>query len=208
MARNKNGAVASKSAKRGRKSKAESMTGAAASRVETRSAGELDLQQAIVDDGDFDLHFRAAKNAKDRMKTAKNLYDGCCKAAKKVSVELLAAVKLALKMEDQDDEDIRAALRVMGYVLKKTNQPVQISLHDILAGDVNDAAYKRGKDDALNGKGCHCPYPDGSDLADNYNTGWRNGIGVNLGLTQAQMAADAGNGGVGHNSGESPSHLA
>lgn len=188
MARNKASGKAKAGKGRGRKSRAEDATGAKEATVEVRK-GELELKPVEINDGDFDLHLRAMKSAVERQKTAKNLYDGCCKAAKKVSEHLLNSVKLAIKYEGMDIEDIKADLTVKGYVLKKTGSPVQITLHDVLAGDVNKAAYERGKNDALNGRGCKPPYPEGSDLAEEYNTGWRNGIGSNLGLTEAETEA-------------------
>lgn len=154
----------------------------------------LDLQQIEIDDADFDMHFRALKSAKEKMATAKNLYDGCCKAAKKVSEELLNAVKRAIKFEGMDAADIKRQLEIDGYVLKRTGSPVQLTIHDSLAGDVEDAAYKRGKDDAANGRGCKSPYPDGTELDTAYKTGWRNGIGGSLGLSEAETE-EAVNGG-------------
>lgn len=159
---------------KGRRSKAENMTGAKDAAVEVRKAGELDLQQIVIDDGDFDLHFRAMKSAKERMKTAKNLYDGCAKAAKKVSADLLDAVKQALKLEGMDPADVKRELEVRGYALKRVGCPVQLSVHDTLAGDVNDKAYKRGNYDGANGRTCNSPYPEGTELDEHYRTGYRN----------------------------------
>ena len=106
------------------------------------------------------------------MKTAKNLFDGCCKAAKKVSPELLDAVKRAIKFEGMDTEDIKRQLQIDGYVLRKTGAPIQITLHDTLLGDVDDAAEARGRKDAEGGKFASNPYPAGSSLHERYKIGW------------------------------------
>jgi hypothetical protein len=178
---------------RKRRGKSESMTGKKAGEVEVRT-GELDLQQIEINDDDFDLHFRAMKGAVDRQKTAKNLYDGCCKAAKKVSPELLDAVKRALKFEGMDPADIKRQMEIDGYVLKRTASPIQLTVFDTLAGDVADQAYKRGYDDGENGRTAADKYPAGSDLSGHYTRGWRHGTAKNLGLTpeQADAAAEDG----------------
>lgn len=171
-----------------KRGKSEAMTGAKENAVEMRKA-ELDLQPIEIDDGDFDMHLRAMKGAVDKQKTAKNLYDGCCKAAKKVSPELLDAIKRAIKFEGMDREDIKRQLEIDGYVLKKTGSSVQLTIHDTILGDVKDAAYGRGKADALNGRGSNSPYPAGSDLTSAYDSGWQDGTGQQLGLTPEQTAA-------------------
>lgn len=171
--------------------------------AEMRSGGELDLKQVTIDDADFDMHLRAVKGAVDRQKTAKNLYDGCCKAAKKVSEELLAAVKKAIKFEGMDVDDIKRALEIDGYVLRKTGSPVQLTIHDSLMGDVNQAADTAGYRDAKAGRVAKSPYPESSDLHELYMGGWQRGTRENLGMEISDEAADAVRGnGIGHNSGE------
>ena len=167
--------------------------------VETRSPEIAGLE--IADD-DFDLHLASVKRAVDAMKKAKNGYDACCKGAKKVSPALLDAIKLAVKLEGQDLEDIKRTLEISGYVLRKTNSPIQLTVHDALLGDVTEAAYKRGHDAGSNGRAMACPYPENSDLADAYGAGWRNGTGGNLGLTEqeTEAAVSGDRSGLGHNS--------
>lgn len=174
--------------RRARKSKGEASTGAKENTVEMRTPS-LNLQQVTLDDGDFDMHLKSVLGAVDKMKVAKNLYDGVCKAAKRVSPELLTAVKLAIKYKGMDMADVKAQLEIAGYVLKRQGSPVQLTIHDQLSGDVNKAAYEKGKSDALNGRTSNSPYPEGSDLNEHYATGFRNGIGSNLGLTEAETEA-------------------
>lgn len=172
-----------KNGKGGKRSKAESMTGAKASETEVRK-GELELKAIEIDDGDFDLHLRSLKGAKEKFDTAKRLYDSCCKAAKKVSAELLDAVKRAIKFEGMDEHDIKRQLEIDGYVLKRSGSSVQLTIHDTLLGDEVELAYKRGHDAGGNGRSLVNPYPASSDLAEAYSTGWRNAVGGTLGLTE------------------------
>lgn len=178
-----------------RRSKAESSTGAKEAKVEMRKAGELELKPIIIDDADFDMHFRGVKAAKEKMEQYGSAYRSALNSAKKVSQDLHKSITRALKFETMDAEDIKRQLLIDGYVLKRQGSPVQLTIHDSLLGDVNKAAYKKGNDDALNGRGANNPYPEGSDLHEQYAVGYRNGIGSNLGLTQEQTeAAVAGNG--------------
>jgi len=154
--------------------------------TEVRTGGELDLQQIAIDDDDFDMHHRALKGAVEKMKTAKNLYDGCCKAAKKVSPELLDAVKFAIKLEGMDAADIKRELEIKGYALKRTGSSVQLTIHDTLLGDETELAYKRGKEAGGNGKPCASQYPAGTDLDAQWRTGWRNAVGGTLGLSEEE----------------------
>lgn len=171
-----------KSNGKGRKAKVQDKDDA----VETRSAGELDLQQIEINDGAFDLHFRSLKSAVEKMKTAKNLYDSCAKAAKKVSPELLDAVKYAIKLEGLDAADVKRELEIKGYALRRSGSPIQLTIHDTLMGDENELAFKRGKDAGADGKANANPYPATSDLAAEYDRGWSAGTGGNLGLTDEE----------------------
>jgi len=155
--------------------------------------GSLELQPVELKSDDFALHLRSTKAAVERMKSAKNLYDGCCKSAKKVSPQLLEAVKLAIKFEGKDMQEVKSALEVLGFVLKETDHPLQLTIHDTLLGDVNEAAYARGEKSGAAGMAMANPYPDGSDLAEQYATGWRNGQAKLLNLPLEES-------GIGHNS--------
>lgn len=177
MAKGKNG-------KGSRKSKAEGATGAKAAAAEMRAAGELDLVQVEIDDGDFDLHFRGAKSAKQKMEQYQSAYRSALKSAKKVSEELLDAVKRALKFEAMSAEDIKRQLEIDGYVLRRQGSPVQLTIHDTLAGDPEKQAYDRGKHDQQNGQVARNPYPDGSSFAEQYSLGYRNALSAHLGVKE------------------------
>ncbi len=129
MARGKTGGKPNGKAKRGgRRSKAESSTGKKENAAEVRKAGELDLQPIAINDDDFDLHFRATKNAKERVETAQSLYRTCLKNAKKVSPDLHDSIKDALAFEGMDPHDIKRKLEINGYVLRKTGSSVQLTI--------------------------------------------------------------------------------
>jgi len=160
--------------------------------AEMRKAS-LDTQQIELKSDDFDFHFKNTKAAKVRMGTAKSAYDACLKAAKKVSDQLHASVKLALSIEGKDLYDVKTQLEVFGFVLKVTDHPLQLTIHDTLLGDVSDAAFARGGKAGAAGMPMANPYPDSSDLAARYADGW--------GAGQASMSLLGGDGsGMGHNS--------
>ena len=206
MARNSktNGKSNDKSKGGKRRGKSEAMTGAKDATVEVRKAGELDLKPVEIDDGDFDLHFRATKNAKERVETATSLYRTCLKNAKKVSPELHDAIKDAMKFEGMDPHDIKRQMEISGYVLRKTGSSVQLTIHDSLLGDTKDAYYKRGHADGKAGRTADARAPEGSDVAMEYLRGWQHGTASNLGMSpeEADAAAAKPNGGsgLGHNS--------
>lgn len=185
---------------RGKRTKRGGAKADKADTAEMRKGGELDLKQVAIDDADFDMHLRAMKGAKDRMATAKNLYDGCCKAAKKVSEDLLVAVKKAIKFEGMDLDDIKRALEIDGYVLRKTGSPVQLTIHDSLMGDVNQAADTCGYRDARAGKVAKSRYPESSDLHELYMAGWQRGTRENMGLDPEDDGDAVKGNGLGHNS--------
>ena len=145
-----------------------------ADQVEVRE-GELELKTIEIDDGDFDMHLKSIKGAKERFDTAKRLYDSCCKSAKKVSEDLLNSIKRAIKFEGMDIADIKKQLEIDGYVLKRAGSSVQLTIHDTLLGDVNAAAEKRGHADGKAGRSANCPYPEGTELARLYFGGWNAG---------------------------------
>lgn len=175
--------------KRGRKSKAESATGAKEAKAEMRTASEtneLDLPKP----DDIVFHMKAIKGWKERISTLQGSMRNAIKSAKKVNKFLPEVINELLALERLDDpSEFKRRMESLGVGLKAIGSPYQLTLHDTLLGDVQDVAYKRGKDDALNGRGSNNPYPQSSDLAESYDTGWRNGIGNTLGLTDAQTEA-------------------
>jgi len=173
-----------------RRSKAESMTGAKENETEVRK-GELALGEPVqIESKDFHFHMRAIKAALERKDSAVAVVRSSYKAANAVNPHLGGTIKDVIAMERADDPaSLKQKLEVLGIALKETGSPVQLSVHDILMGDPKDVAYKRGKDAGANGQTLANPYPVGSDLAEQYQTGWRNGMGGNAGLTPEQTQA-------------------
>lgn len=169
MAKTKN---AGKRGSRKRRGSGEDMTESKANEVEMRT-GELALAPIQIDDKDFDVHYKAIKAATDKKETAMALLRTCKKNAKAAGQDVLDAVNLAMSLERQDVDEVKRKVQLMGYTLKKIDSPYQIAMYDQLAGDVHDQAYKRGKVDGEAGKMADCPYPEGTDLADDYSRGWQ-----------------------------------
>lgn len=161
-----------KKARGSRKSKAESMTGAKANEVESRS-GELDLKPVEIDARDVQVHMRSIKAAMEKKDTAVSLLRSAKKNAKAVHPALADAIDKVIKLERSDSHhDLRQELEVFNIVLRETGAPIQISVHDTLLGDVVDQARNRGRKDAEGGKFASNPYLAGSDLAGAYSAGW------------------------------------
>lgn len=173
-----------------RRSKAEASTGAKENEVEVRSP---EIEGLVIADDDFDLHLASLKRAVDAQKRAKNAYDAVCKGAKKVSPALLDTIKLAVKMEGRQPEEIKSDLEKLGYVLKRSGSYVQLTIHDTLLGDAEDQAFERGKKIGAAGQPLSNPYPDDTSLANRFSEGWQAG--------QENMPLLQGDGsGIGHNS--------
>lgn len=179
-----NGKLPEKRKSRGSTSKAESMTGAKENAVEMRKASELPVDTVQIDRKDFDFHFNAAKSDREIMKRYQGKFRERLAAAKKVSPHLAEAVKLALKVENADPEEIRAILEVNRFVLDALGCSTQLILHDTLLGDAKEQAYARGFKDGEAGRSANNRYPEKSEFAEQYMTGWRNGqaklLGVNV----------------------------
>ena len=171
----------------GKRSKAESMTGAAENEVETRPV--LELQPIEIDERDFKIHFNAIKSATDKKETAMSLLRTCKKRAKEAGEDILSAVEKAMRFERMDQDDVVKELQIAGYALLRTENPIQLTLHNTLLGDVNEQAYKRGFKDGEAGKTANDDYPAGSDLSKNYMRGWHHGTGKNLGKTPDEVDA-------------------
>lgn len=170
---------------RGRgRSKAEGMTEAKENEVEVRGVGDnsLDLKPVEIDERDFKVHYNAIKGATDRKETAMSLLRSAKKRAKEAGPDVLAAVERAMKFERMDQDDLARELQIAGYALKATDSPIQLTLHNTLLGDAAEQADKRGYRDAKDGKSASNPYPDGSDLAKAYMSGWERGMTENLNM--------------------------
>ena len=184
---------------KGKRGKAESMTGAKANSVEKRTPSQTDMDLPKPDDIVF--HMKTIKGFKDMQTSAGGRVRAARLAAKKCNSLLPGLIDELIGLERLTDKgEFKRRLEALGVGLKTVGAPIQLSVFDTLAGDVNKQAYDRGKAEADAGKGCNCPYPEGTDLADSYNTGWRNATGGKLGLTEAQTAAATANSGIGHNS--------
>lgn len=157
----------------GRRSRAESMTGAKEAKVEMRT-GELELPEVEIASNDFAYHMKSIKAATEKKDTANNLLRSCIKAAKQVHPKLPDAIKRAIQIERSDDgiADLRSELQVLGVALRETGASLQITLHDTLLGDVKDQAFAKGVKDAENEHMSRSPYPEGSDLDERYKAGW------------------------------------
>ena len=161
---------------RGRKSKAESMTGAKESAVETRS-GELELKRIEIPSKDFHFHMKAIKAAMEKKDTAVSLLRSAKKGAEQLHKGLVATIDKMIRLERADsDQELRQELELLGIALRETGSPIQLTIHDALLGDVKDVARKRGKKAALAGDFSDNPYPAGSDLQAEYAAGYEAGV--------------------------------
>lgn len=181
-----------------RRSKAESMTGAKEAKVEVRKLGgdnapTLDLPS----EEDFNYHLKNIRGAIEKKDTAVNLVRLANQSAEKSCKGLGKTITKLIKLDRDDDPmAFQRELELLGYGLKVTGSPVQISIHDMLLGDVEDQAYGRGRKDGEAGKTLSNPYPDGTSLSVKYAEGHMHGQAKNLGLSEEQAdEAIAGNGG-------------
>jgi ribosome modulation factor len=180
----------SKKSKGGRRSKAESMTEADANTTEVRG-GELGLPEpVIIASEDFHMHLKAYKSAVEKKDTAVGLVRSVLKGAARTHKELPNALKEAVNIERENDPSkLKARLEILGIALRETGCPVQLSVFDTLAGDVNQQCYKRGYDDGVNGRSANNRYPESSELYEEYARGWRHGTAKNMGVSPEQSDA-------------------
>ncbi len=178
---------------RGRPSNAEKAAEAEANAVEGNPV--LDLKPIEIDEGTFEVHLKAIKSALDKKETAMSLLRTCRKRAKEAGDDILDAVDAALKFERMDQNDVAHQLQILGFALKKTDNPIQLSLYNTLLGDEKEQAYNRGFKDGEAGKTAQNDYPEGSDLAAEYTRGWDHGTAKNLGFSPEETdAIKAGDG--------------
>lgn len=176
MARGKAVSTGNDKAKRGgRRSKAESMTGAAEATVEMRTS-DLGLGEPLqIPSVDFKGRLKTLQELNKSLKSVKSAISNSYKAAKEVSDEMLDALKLALSLETKSADKIARTLKLHGYVLDQTGSNIQITLHDALMGNAEQAAYKLGFARGIKGAGLDVRYPKDTPLNENYALGWRNG---------------------------------
>lgn len=183
----------------GRKSKAESMTGAKENTVETRKVTPVQLEMnAPIESkpGQFRSYYNRAKSDHDLFTKFQGRYRETIKEAKESNPLLAEAVKLAIKLVDEDGaidhEAIRGKLRMHGFVLQEFGSTLQLTLHDTALGDEKDLAYKRGFEIGTEGKAFPMEeYPRHSDLNDVFHLGWHNGQLKNMKLPYGETRATA-----------------
>lgn len=175
-----------------RKSKAESMTGAKAAKVEVRGGatiGDNSGEFALPKPDDWDFHFRTIKGLAEKSQTAASLLRHAKTSAKKAGIDMEAMNRTLSEDKAPDPAKMARYLEQLNLGLKQSGSPIAITVHDTILGDVNEAAYKRGFADGEGGKSANNRYPENSDLSKQYTRGWQHGTGKNLGQTPEQVDA-------------------
>lgn len=184
--------VASGKKRGGKKSKAESVTEAKANEVEVRTVVGIgdNSQLALPAPDDYAHHMKTIKGYMDKLETAKSILSHAKTAANKACPGLAASIAETLKFEREGDPiKLQKRLEMLGMGLKQIGSTIQLSVFDSLAGDEMDMVYQRGLADGKAGKTPDCRYPEGSDLAEQYNAGWRHGTAENMGVSAADADA-------------------
>lgn len=182
-----------KRSSRSRRGKSEAMTGKKAAAVEVRTVAAgigdnsgLGLGEPVtLDEKDVKSLVKATKAAMEKKDTAVSLLRGVNKMAAELHPDLPGAIKQAISEERKSDPaKLKAKLEVLGITLKASGSTVQLSVFDTLAGDVQEQAYQRGLGDAKCGRSSSNPYPENSDLADQYAKGFRHGTADNMNVSR------------------------
>lgn len=184
-----------------RRRRLESETGAKENTVEMRKPEpptQLELTGSAVEKkpGQFRAYFNRAISEYNMYTKAQGRYRETIKEAKEENPLLAEAIKMAIKLVDDegaiDHEAIKAKLQVHGFLLSEFGSHLQLSLHDTLLGDEKEYAYKRGFErGGTDGMALDMPYPKGSDLNEIYALGWRNGQNKIVGLPHGETIATA-----------------
>lgn len=187
MARGKKGS--GKKSARGRRSKAESMTGAKESAVEVRTIGD-NSSLALVAPDDYAHHYKSIKGLKEKSATASSLVRHAKTAANKACPGLAASIEQTIAIEREGDpEKLKRHLELMGIGLKNIGSTVQITIFDTLEGDEEDLIAKRGYEDGKAARTPNNKYPVGSDLDLLYTTNYQRGQAENLGVDLSKEPA-------------------
>lgn len=167
------------------------MTGAKENEVEVRTPAAGDNSQlALPAPDDFQHHYKAIKGCKDKQATAASLLKHAKEAANKSSPGLAKMIENTIAIERQNDPAaLMRHFELIGYGLRQINFPVQLSVFDTLAGDTKEQVYKRGFADGESARTANNKYPAGSDLAAEYDRGYRHGTSKNLGVTPEESDA-------------------
>ena len=175
-----------------RRGKGEEFTGAKEAEVETRTpvkAAELELPKPT----DLEYHRKQITGWKEKVTTAQGHYRNAVKAAKKAGIDVDAMNDAEAIKRENDPAAAMRRLQQFNMNLEQIGSSLRVVVYDTLAGDVKKQAYQRGQDDAANGRTANNPYPEGSDLGEEYAVGYRNKMGAHLGLTEKETE-DAVNG--------------
>lgn len=174
--------------KRGaKKSRSEDMTGAKEAKVEMRKASDQ-AEMEMPPPDDILFHMRNIKGWKEKATTINASVRNARKSASKVNKLLPALIDELLALERLDDQsEFKRRMDMLSVGLKAVGSPYQINVFDMLAGDVQDQARKRGYDDAKANRVANSPYPENSDLSNSYLAGWQRGTAENLGLSEEDM---------------------
>lgn len=176
---------------RARRGKSEDFTGAAEAKVETRAAtpaSELDLPKP----DDLAYHKKTITGYREQVSSAQGRLRNAIKAAKKSGIDMWSLDQTIAAERENDPVAVRKRFEQLAMGFRESGLPIQITVHDTLAGDVTEAAYKRGFEAGKNGQTLNNVYPKGSDLAEQYATGWRNGMASNVkGGTEAVQNGEA-----------------
>lgn len=186
------------SAKRARRSKAESSTGAKEAHAEMRTASDAQTEMDMPKPDDILFHMKNIKSWKEKATTINSGVRNARKSAAQVSKLLPAIIDELLALERlADQSEFKRRMEMLGAGLKAIGSPYQINIFDTLAGDVQSQAHKRGANDGAAGRSANCPYPDGSDMAAQYMAGWSEEQAKILGV---DLSHDDRPAGEGHNS--------
>lgn len=174
----------------GRKSKAESMTGAAENSVEVRTASIGDNSEfQLPAPDDYEHHKKTILGYLEKKNSANGLYRKAIQTAQKAGIDTDTMLQAHKLKTANDPVKAKRHFDQFAFALKMEDFPIQLIVHDTLLGEVNEAAYKRGFDDGEAGRTANSRYPEGSELAKEYARGHLHGTGKNMGMTPEQVDA-------------------
>lgn len=169
----------------GRRSRAESMTGAKENEVEVRTIGD-NSDLALPAPDDYAHHMKTIRGCRDRLATASSLLSHAKKSANKCAPGLAASVEETLKIERENDPvKLRTRLEMLGLGLKQIDSSIQLNVFDTLAGDQKEMVARRGYEDGKAARPQSSDYPEGSDLAALYSENWLKGQAEIFNITKA-----------------------
>lgn len=176
----------------GKKSRAESTTGAKEASTEMRTpvkATELPLPKPA----DAEYHRKQVLGWKEKVTTAQGHYRNACKAAQSAGINVDSLKEAEAIKRENDPAATMAYFQQLNMQLQLAGSPLRLVMFDSLGGDLKEQAYAQGQDDAGNGRVKNNPFPEGSEPHDEYEVGYRNKMGAHLGLSE-QQTEDAVNG--------------